>query len=71
MAWTIKSDDDPVRLTPSNVKGFLSEVGQVAEPYYGLLSDADLRLTAERYGSWQGYWANYLRAAPRVEELTV
>lgn len=42
---------------------FTREIRQAAEPYYGLLSDADLRGVAERYGFWGGYWANYLRAA--------
>ena len=55
-------------LFEGNVEGFLQEVGQAAEPYYGPLSNAGLRQIAERYGRWQGYWANYLRAAPAVKK---
>lgn len=46
---------------------FLREIGRAAEPYYGPLTDADLRRIAERYGPWQGYWAHHLRAAPALE----
>ena len=44
-------------------ESFLREIRQAAAPHYGPLSDDDLRGVAERYGSWAGYWANYLRAA--------
>ncbi|MCA2224689.1 DNA-3-methyladenine glycosylase family protein [Nonomuraea aurantiaca] len=34
-----------------------------AQVYGGPLSEDELRGLAERYGSWQGYWAHYMRAA--------
>jgi DNA-3-methyladenine glycosylase II len=49
-------------------EGFLREIGQAAEPYYGPLNELDLRQIAEHYGPWQGYWMNYLRAAVTVEK---
>jgi DNA-3-methyladenine glycosylase II len=52
-------------------EGFLREIAQAAEGYYGPLSDAELRQVAEHYGAWQGYWANYLRAAPMVHCLPI
>lgn len=52
-------------------EAFLQEVKQAAERCYGPLSDTDLRQIAERYGTWQGYWANYLRAALTIEQTSV
>lgn len=52
-------------------EGFLREIAMAAEKHYGPLGDSDLRRIAEHYGTWQGYWANYIRAAATVQVQSV